>query len=152
MRKPLLAALSVVMMVAACGTMKESRLNPFNWFGKSKETQGALYVPSSQVTDSRPLVDQIVTMQVEKLPGGAIVRATGLPPTQGYWEGALVADPVVKGTLTLRFVIVPPAEATRVSTQQSREVVVATFLSTQTLAEVRTITVVGAQNARSSRR
>ena len=151
MKKPLLAALSVVLLVTACGTVRESRLNPFNWFGRSTETAQPLLALSEKV-DRRPLVEQVVSMNIEAMPGGAIVRATGLPPTQGFWSGELVADPVDNGTLTLRFVIVPPAETTRVSTQQSREVVVAIFLSTQKLVGIRQITVVGARNARTSRR
>ena len=40
------------------------------------------------------LVAEVVTLEVAPIPEGAIVRANGLPPTQGWWEAELVAQPV----------------------------------------------------------
>ena len=40
--------------------------------------------------DPRPLINQITDLKLERVPGGAILRATGLPPTQGYFDGALL--------------------------------------------------------------
>ncbi len=61
-------------------------------------------------------------------------------------------QPIEDGRLTLRFILYPPQEPSRVSTQQSREVVVALSLSNRQLQDIREIVVQGAQNARSSRR
>ena len=88
-------------------------------------------------------------------PGGAIVRATGLPPTQGWWDASLVAENSglpVDGVLTYRFVVDQPREATRVSTQQSREVTAAAYLSDIKLEGISQIVVLGAENSQSSRR
>lgn len=153
MKKPLLAALSVVLFVSACGAVRTSRLNPFNWFGQSQPEQTVAAVQPGPEADQRPLVEQVLSMSVEPMPGGAIVRATGLPPTQGWWDGELVARPVDEnGTLIYDFRLVPPLEQTAVSTQRSREVTVAAQLSNRKLEAIRQIVVQGALNARSSRR
>ena len=36
MRLPLTAALIALTVLSACGVMRDSRLNPMNWFGRSK--------------------------------------------------------------------------------------------------------------------
>lgn len=152
MRKPLLAALSVLLLVSACGKIRESRLNPFNWFGRSEAAQTTAQVQSGPAADARPLVSQVLSMSVEPMQGGVIVRATGLPPTQGWWDGELVALPIEDGKLVYDFRLVPPLERTAVSTQRSREVTVAVYLSDFKLGSITSITVQGAQNARTSRR
>jgi hypothetical protein len=151
MRKPLSIALSVVLLVAACQNYSTSRLNPVNWFSGSTRVE-TMAPPPEAVADPRPLVDQVLTLVVEPTPGGAIVRATGLPPTQGWWQGQLVPEDLVEGRQNFRFVIIPPLQPTRVSTQPSREVTVGFFLPNSQLAQIREITVTGARNARSSRR
>lgn len=132
-----------------------SKLNPFNWFGRSKQEKTLTPVEIAATTDPRTLVDQVARMSVDRTPGGAIIRATGLPPTQGYWSGELVpenSEQPVKGVLTYRFVVAPPTGFEPTSTPQSRELVVARFVSAQKLEGVRQIRVLGARNARSSRR
>ena len=90
---------------------------------------------------------------VEDIPGGAIVRATGLTPTQGWWQAELVPLPVdEKGRLVLEFRIFPPIDDTAVNTPQSREVTVALYLSNIKLAALTEIVVQGQTNARAARR
>lgn len=158
MRKPLLAALIAALTLGACG---QSRLNPLNWFGHSKRTAVATVpvdpktgVPLAQ-PDPRPQVAEVTSLSVERTPGGAIVHATGLPPTQGWWNAELVPEndgKPVKGVLSYRFVIVPPPGATAVSTPQSREVTVAVRLTDYQLQGVHAITVAGSADARTVRR
>lgn len=151
MKKPLLAALSLVLFVSACGGWRDSRINPRNWFGGSQQAEPVATVAAT--SDPRALADQVLSLQVEPMLGGAIVRATGLPPTQGWWDAELVAQPVDEnGVLVYDFRIFPPLEKTAVSTQFSREVTVAAYLSNTQLEYIRQITVQGAQNARTSRR
>lgn len=155
MRIPLSAALMALLLLTACAKVRDSRLNPFNWFQKSAVTTLEPKGGYSTAADTRPLVDQVLSLVVEPVAGGAIVRATGLPPTQGWWSADLVADAEgkpVDGVLTFRFVLAPPPNPAPVSTQQSREITAGVYLSTIDLAEVREITVVGARNARSTRR
>jgi hypothetical protein len=152
MTRPQIAAFAGLLMLSACGGFSQSNWNPVNWFGGSDEVVVVQTTEDGQPVDPRPLVDQVLSMEVERFPGGAIVRATGLPPTQGFWDGQLVAQPIEDGRLTLRFILYPPQEPSRISTQQSREVVVALSLSNRQLQDIREIIVQGAQNARSSRR
>lgn len=152
MKKSLVAALAVVLLVSACGAMRTSKLNPFNWFGRSQATETTAVVLPGPEADARPLVEQVISMAVEAMPGGAIVRATGLPPTQAWWNAELVALPITDGKLVYDFRMLPPPQPAAVSTQASREITAAVFVSTMTLDGVTSITVQGALNARTSRR
>ena len=150
MRLPLLAALTAVMLLTACGGFRESRLNPRNWFGRSEPVDRVL---AEAPADPRPMIDQVLMMVVEPYPGGAIVRATGLPPTQGYWDAALEPLPMDEnGVLVYEFRIFPPIVPRRAGTQPSREITAAASLSDIALQGVTQIVVQGAQNARASRR
>ncbi|MAQ82521.1 MAG: hypothetical protein CMH12_04740 [Maritimibacter sp.] len=133
--------------VAGCGAMSESRLNPANWFGRSETTVSDT---SNPYQDPRALIGDVTELRLEKIPGGAIVRATGVATRQGYYDGELVPannGMVVDGVLAFHFRVSPPLTATRVSTVRSREIIVGQFLSDQTLAQVRAIQVNGANNA-----
>ena len=145
----IILALLVVATLAGCARVAESRFNPLNWFGRSERAQVVTADPNA---DPRPLVQQIVTLRVEKAPGGAIIRATGLPPIQGYYDGVLLPLGSEDGVLSYEFRASAPPVPTRVSTQQSREVVIGLFVSDQTLAGVREIRVSGASNALAVRR
>jgi hypothetical protein len=150
MTRSLIAALTLVLFVGACGAVRDSRLNPFNWFKRSESAEAIAAAPA----DKRVLVAQVTSMAVENTPGGAILRATGLPPTQGWWDGVLQRDLEAEkpGELVFRFVLQPPPEALRASTPQSREVTVAIYLTDFRLEGIGKITVTGEQNARSTAR
>lgn len=140
-----IAALAAVAALVGCG-IGQSRLNPFKWFGSSASAPVAIARPA----DARPVVEQVVSLEIAQTRSGAIISAVGLPPTQGYWEADLVPvannDPSV---LLLDFRILPPPLANRVGTQPSREVLAGLVLSTQDLAPYRTIVVRGSLNSRS---
>lgn len=143
--------LGLAAALAGCGAIGKSKLNPFNWFKKS-EPRETIVLPGEK-DDPRPLVDTVLSMAVEPIPGGAIVRARGVTPTQGWWEAELVArDLDEKGVLVYDFRLQPPNGRTDVNTQQSREIDVAIYISDVKLAAVREIVVQGATNARVSRR
>ena len=152
MTRHTIAALSILAVLAGCGAIRDSRVNPFNWFGKDRvETVDADAQYESQ--DNRPRVDQVVSVKVEQVTGGAILRAVGLPQTQGYYEAELVQlQSETRGLLDFGFRIVPPQQVIRQGTTASREVTVAKFLSTQDLNGVSRIRVQAARNARSVRR
>lgn len=162
MRRAGLAALAAVVVLTGCAKVRDSRVNPFNWFGRSQSATPTL-APSegyAQYTDRRGLVGQIVSLQVDRAPGGAIVTAIGLPPTQGWWDADLIPEtkgindrPVPeKGVITLNFRLLSPPGPTPTGTPASRELSATYFLSDQVLDGVRTITVKAQQNQRSSRR
>lgn len=143
------------MILAGCG-IRESRLNPFNWFGGGAEEAETLEpFQIVEVSDPRPLVPQITSLTIDRTPGGAIVRVTGLPPTQGWYDVSLVRETdgePVEGVLSYSLRAFPPDTPTRVSTTQSRELTAARFISEITLAQVSVIQVTGSQNSRAARR
>ncbi len=147
------AALSILLLLSACGAVRDSRFNPFNWFGGAEERRVAVVVEEAPA-DPRPLVAEVRNLAVERIPGGAIIRAMGLPPTQGYWDAELVriTPEGTAGTLVYEFRVFPPPAPARRSTERSREVVVGRYVSDQDLAGIRSITVIGAQNRRIVRR
>ncbi len=145
--------LALALLLSGCARVSESRFNPFNWFGGSSSEESRVAVPEES-RDPRPLVADVTSLAVERTPTGAIIRATGLPPQQG-WHGAelvLDGDGPVDGVLTYRFRAIPPFAQTRVSTVRSRELSVATSISQITLAETRVIRVIAARNVRTVRR
>lgn len=143
--------LGLGLALAGCGGLRESRLNPFNWFRRS-EPRETIVLPGEK-TDPRGLVETVLSMNVEPIPGGAVVRARGLTPTQGWWNAELVGRDVDEnGVLVYEFRLLPPVGQTDVNTQRSREIDVAIYISDIKLANVREIVVQGATNARSARR
>ena len=146
-----LVVLGLGLALAGCGGLRDSRLNPFNWFRRS-EPRETIVLPGEQA-DTRPLVDTVLSMAVEPIPGGAVVRARGVTPTQGWWEAELVARDVGDdGVLVYEFRLLPPKGRTDVNTQRSREIDVAIYISDIKLQSVREIVVQGAINARSAQR
>ena len=135
--------------LAGCGT----RLNPFNWFGGAQEERIEV-IEDDTPLDARGLVSSVVSLNADALPGnaGAIIRAVGLPPSQGFWDAELVEVERTEQELIYEFRVFPPIGATRVGPEQSREIVAAVELNSFELAGVRSITVRGAQNQQTVRR
>lgn len=152
--RTLIVTTLLIASLAGCSRISESRFNPFNWFGSdSNETLAPVDV---ETRDPRPLVAEITQLEIERTPGGAIVRATGLPPQQGWFAPELIRETPEgtppDGVLSYSFRAVPPPQATRVSTRQSRELTAAVYLTDLDLTQVRTIRVTGASNSRAARR
>ncbi len=140
---------AVAFALSGCETSVSS-FNPLNWFSSEPTAaQAAQSVPLGQSRDIRPLIPVVSTVVLERTTSGVILRATGVPPTQGWFEADLVSETrgePVSGVLTLDFRAVPPAGQTLQSTQQSREIVVGRFISSFDLAKIREIRVVGETN------
>lgn len=152
MSKRVVLALALVSVAGACGPVRESRFNPFNWFGQDRSEAAA--APAEERVDARPFVDRVISVNIERVSGGIIVRATGLPPWQGYYDVALTPlndDLPGDGVLRFAFRAFPPEGPTRAGTASSRELLAGIFVSAQDLAAVRVIEVVGAENKRSVR-
>jgi hypothetical protein len=151
-------------------------VNPTNWFGSSEprrvvqadgtEDVNPLIPERTGIFDKRPedtsydgtAVDQVTALSVERTPGGAVVRATGLTLRQEAYDARLVAPgdedddlTPVDGVLTFRLSAIQPRTAPQ-GPQRTRRIHVGRFVSDQTLAETRVIRVVGARNERVSRR
>ena len=154
MAKRLVLAALILASVASCARISESRLNPFNWFGRDRGVETAEPIEIETVRDPRPLVEEVVSVSLDRAPGGAILRAVGVPATQGHWAAELVLDDVrsTPDRLIYQFRAAPPLDPAPVSTDASRQVVVATFLTDGRLARIREVQVLGAQSSRAVRR
>ncbi len=152
MHKPLLAALAMVLALGACGSMRESRMNPMNWFGReSTETLAPRGGWGGEV-DRRALVPVVTELDVIQTTGGALVRASGVTDTQGWWDVALRPTNEgrpVDGVLIYEFVVAAPRTQTGIVSEASRTVTAGVKLSNSRLAGVRSILVRGANNQRS---
>lgn len=165
MRTPLLALLLATMTLTACGAVRDSAFNPFNWFGRSRgealpegstnpliPKRGGVFARRGPGEYAGTPVAVIKELVVERTAGGAIVRVKGVADRQGPYEVRLIKDDDAKpGTLsyTLKALRTP----TRiVGPETGREIVAAKFVSDGDLAGIRTIRVKGAQNARSTSR
>ncbi|MCG6884365.1 MAG: hypothetical protein LJE62_11495 [Silicimonas sp.] len=146
----LIIGLALALAVSGCSRISESRFNPLNWFGSSEPAPAAVVAD----TDPRPRVARVTSLVVEPTPTGAIVRAVGVAPTQGWYAASLVpeTDEPVNGEMVYVFRAVPPPTPEPVSTVRSRELSAARTLSVQDLAALRVVRVVGAQNALVARR
>lgn len=147
----LVLVVATLSLLSGCDAIGNSRFNPVNW-GGGDAPESLIPVETVIVIDDRPLVNQVTELVAEPVPGGIILRATGLPPTQGFWAGDLVVEPrddISDGVLAFKFKVLPPLEPQPAASTQTREIVVAEVLSDQALSGFRRITVIGAQNERS---
>ena len=161
MRHTLTLILCLGLVLTGCARLAESRLNPLNWFGRSApvvattaDGQVQPLVPPGQAAaqDTRVVIDQIVDLQIEQTSSGAIVRATGLAATQGFYSAELVLASCADGNLVYDFRVMAPEGFEAIGTEASRRITVALEMSVAELAGVRSVTVRGAQNARDARR
>ncbi len=151
MKLPIIAVVVLATALGGCARLKESRVNPFNWFGPGRQAEASELYLSPE--DTRALVAQVTLLKVEPYPGGAIVRATGVPPTQGYWDAELVAQPVdEQGRLVYEFRAFPPPLPAAAGAPFARQITVAATLSNIELQGVTSIVVQGAGNALSASR
>jgi hypothetical protein len=134
---------------------KENRINPSNWFSANDRPESLVPIEEDLVIDNRPLVPQVTALSLDETPSGVIVRATGVTPTAGYWQGGLVLEQrdgkPDNGQLSFVFRAAPPLQPTEVSNQRAREITAARFISNQQLQGVETIRIVGERNSLSSR-
>ena len=148
--------------LSGCSAVSQSKANPFNWFGGAEATTQTVeentnplipVVRDSVFSDKNEDVYQgtaiarITELDIETVPGGAIIRATGIDAGYGLYEVRLTPtndDGPVNGVLTYKF------EARRAA-GAGTEVTAAVRVSNKTLLDVRRVRVEAAQNALESR-
>ena len=168
MKKTLGILLVATLTLTACGRVRDSAINPFNWFGGSEtvetseeEVNPLIPVKKNSILNREPVtyrgtpVADLTTLKIERVAGGAIVRVKGIASSQGSFDVRLEPENEdlipVKGVLTYTLLAVQPP-GFRQGPARSREITAAAFLTSQQLASVRTIRVVGANKTLQSRR
>ncbi|WP_299686473.1 hypothetical protein [uncultured Tateyamaria sp.] len=175
MTKLTILILVAAMTLGACST----RLNPFNWFGRGQSEP----VQSPQDTkEKNPLIpeserlrlnlfglrnaddaeypggpiDQVSDLVIERVPGGAVIRVSGVADYQGAYGVRLQPaneDEVSEdGVLTYRLEVIRPNSARVGGPERVRTVTAARRVTDNQLVGVRTIRVEGLRNAQTSRR
>lgn len=155
--------LAGLLLLTACGG-PSSGLNPLRWFGSSPQGPQSLEPAEGYVqVERRQDIARITGARWEPLNEGRMLIVTGLAPTKGWWDAALVPQvPASRvradedGVLRLRFVAVPPPPDLPVSRIPARPevdtITVAITLSTAVLRNVEQVTIQGAGNAITLRR
>lgn len=144
----LLSLVVLVTVAASCGRQDPTTLEPEEGY-------------PDPFVDARPLVADVRNITLDPTPGGAILRATGITATQGWWDIGMRRDRAEDETPADRTYALrgrPPVDATGdavaapVGPVALREVEAAVFLSDSDLEGLRRITVRGATTSRSLRR
>ncbi|QUJ77727.1 hypothetical protein KDD17_07190 [Sulfitobacter albidus] len=175
MRSTLPLLLIAATALGGCAVVRDSAVNPANWFGRSAPAPvaaedakpvnplipqggGGLFgrrAVTEETYEGRPF-EEVVDLKVERVPGGAIIRATGRAARQGIYSVQLTPanedELPENGVLVYRLEGVRPDFNTPVGTQPTREVTAGRRLSDQQLRGVRSIRVEGTQSARVARR
>ncbi|MBR9763973.1 MAG: hypothetical protein GYB53_10720 [Rhodobacteraceae bacterium] len=166
MRKFLPVLLIAAIGLSGCGYVRDSRLNPFNWFGRAEARELTAQEAAQETNplipersrfarpdevDLRDRVAGLESLVVERIPGGAIVRVTGISAAAGAYDVELRELPGEAGVARYEMVSYLP-EVAQAAPVQSRRITAATRISDTALAQVRTIEVLSASNALTSRR
>lgn len=179
MRKTLLVVLISTLSLSGCSSVRDSRVNPFNWFGGTEEVAAGDVATDEDASPgaANPLIpqrsgllqsreernqyrgtpiDAITEVILERVPGGVMIRATGLAATQGIYEARLTPDnkdeAPVDGVLTYRLEVLNNPNVRAQGPAATRQVTVARTLTDQELGDTRIIRIEGVQNALETRR
>jgi len=167
------ALLIGTLLLSSCGGWRDARINPSNWFGKSRDSRTEVVaedvnplIPVDETkvnllgsrdddeSDDRSLpIAVIKDMRIERTSVGAILTVDGEAARNGAFDARLVPSEVQKpGRLDYTFRVTYPKDATYRGTEATRTIRAAVSLSNQDLDGVRVIRVVGKENARETRR
>ena len=149
----------VVILVAlsGCARVSESKLNPLNWFDRAPETtagetvQRKPLVPAqAEVTiiDARVLIETLSSAYHEPSSDGAILRATGIAASQGYFNAELVLVDITNGVLTYDFRVEAPTGYDAIGSAASHQITVATAIDSASLRGVRGVVVRGVNESK----
>ena len=161
MRSSLILALALPVVLAACGgagtptgdgaDAGTNTLIPERSSGLMAQRRAA----QAQIDPTTPM-DQVTDLRVEQVPGGIIIRATGLDIYATSYGARLrpnmLDESPEDGTLVYLFRRIVPAGAQPGGAVVTREITVARFVSDQSLSGVRSIRVEAAGNTRTVRR
>lgn len=161
MRKTIALMLVSTLVLSGCGGVR-------NWFGGGRAAAGSEtgnpLIPASNsmlsLNEARAIyrgqpVDQITSLVIERIPGGAIVRVEAVADRQGSFNVRMVPETVedepVNGVLAYTLAAEKPRRSP-VGTAASRRIVAAHYVTDEMLAGTREIRVTGARNALSAAR
>ncbi|MGY9048634.1 hypothetical protein P775_26410 [Puniceibacterium antarcticum] len=171
MFKPLMILTVSAVLLTSCSTVRDSRVNPMNWFGGARSQPVAVQNPDSTVNPLIPAerrfnllgakkapppyvgqpIATVSELLIERRAGGAIIRASGIADRQGPFDVRLVPVPDQPGTLSYTLSALQ-TNGPRDTNDWSRTVTAALWLTDQELAGVSTIRVIARSNEQTARR
>ena len=159
--------LAATLGLSACGDSGSSGLNPFRWFGGGKKAGPTTLDPAGGYTasDRRQAMPRLTGARWEVVPDGRLLVVTGLAPTKGWWDVAVVTEEPMpegriradaQGILRLRMVGSPPLPdqpEARMPADPRVDTITAGFtITNEQLARLRGVVVSGASNSFSLKR
>ncbi|MBZ8119061.1 hypothetical protein KUD11_10430 [Roseovarius sp. LXJ103] len=165
------------MGLTGCSGFRDSAANPATWFSgeRAAERRASREAGIAADATTNPLIPErrasifrrnsgeevyegtaiyaVSSVSVEPASGGSIIKATGISLRQGAYDVRLMPENdgnPVDGVLTYRLEALQPTDR-RQGPEQTRRVSAADFLSTQTLAGVQSVRVIGATNSQTAR-
>ncbi|KNG92791.1 hypothetical protein [Pseudaestuariivita atlantica] len=153
-------------VLSSCGAVRESRLNPFNWFGRGEPVELDAARESNPLIPQRSVfaarrpdksysgvpVLQVTDLRVDRKPGGALIVATGITERIGAYDTRLVLEGVEGSTRVYALRTLYNPGITAVGTSLARTVTAGVRVSDDDLAGISRIRLVSASNALESRR
>ncbi|MFZ7090599.1 hypothetical protein [Primorskyibacter sp. 2E233] len=167
MKKSLSVLVLSAVVLTSCGGIRDSRLNPMNWFGRSTSQPVAAeadvnpLIPRRRISifrDNQPqayqgtLIGEVTELLIERRPGGAVIRATGVSDRQGPFELRLIKLEEESDADTLSYEFRALQINAPQGSERSRTYTVAIWMTEQQLAGIREIRVKARRNIRTSRR
>lgn len=169
MYKPLSVLVLSALLLSGCGGLRESRVNPLNWFGNSTPQRTTVrsddevntLIPPQRRSIFRAsgddgyagvLVDNVTELHVEPRPGGALIRAVGVTRYQGPFEVKLVKVEEASTDGVLVYDLRALQYRNTVGTAASRSIQAAVWVTDSDLAGVHSIQVRGSETQRTARR
>ncbi len=152
--------------LSGCGRLGDSSWSPTSWMKNSPDEEGTLEPTEGYTTadEYRTLITHVGSARMEPITEGRMLVVTGIGPTKGWWDAALVPEtaqprdifePDRDGVLRLRFVANAPLagsfESRTPANPDVDTITVGIALSHSMLARTRQIIVTGAGNSISLR-
>ncbi|MGV6839259.1 MAG: hypothetical protein ACWA40_03595 [Planktomarina sp.] len=138
--------LALCAVMAGCGAIKSSKLNPGNW-GNGQTDQAQTIKPltpdmteAPAFVDTRALIDRLQTVEVSNVTGGILIRAVGQASEGRAYGAALVPAGLQGGALTFAF-------RSKVTAGTAVPVTVALFVPEKDLRGIRSIKIQGANRS-----
>ena len=167
MRKPFVSLMAAALLLASCGAVQDSRINPANWFGKSREVAKApsedevnpLLPKGNNMLSLRKKekeyagidVARITDVTLDPVANGGVLRVQGIARVDAYNLRLVPRDSSRSDTLVFALQAeFSPEGAT--NARGTRSVIAASHVTADMLEGIRRIRVEGAENARDIRK
>ena len=100
------------------------------------------------IVDARVLIETLSSASLDPSASGAILRATGVAASQGFFNAELVLVDVTNGVLTYDFRVERPTGYEAIGPAASRQITVATLIDAAVLRGIKAVVVRGGNGSK----